>query len=102
MMTTKTLQGECSIKAFGIEPLDATSAANTKVYNSPQLVPTKVTSFVAWLQGQFYQVSGLWMSIKRETIKFLHGPGPQLLLYFFWQSLWSLFFGSLQSIFPPP
>jgi hypothetical protein len=53
MMTTKTLQGECSIKAFGVEPLDATSAANTKIYNSPQLVPTKVTSFVAWLQGQF-------------------------------------------------
>ena len=49
----------------------------------------------------FYQVSGLWMSIKRETTKFLHGPGPQLLLYFFWQSLWSLFLGSLQSIFPP-
>jgi hypothetical protein len=53
MMTTKTLQGECSIKSFGVEPLDATSAANTKVYNSPQLLPTKVTSFVAWLQGQF-------------------------------------------------
>lgn len=28
------------------------------VYPSPQLVPTKVTSFVAWLQGQF--VPGWW------------------------------------------
>ena len=53
MMNTKTLQGECSIKDFGVEPLEATSAAITKVYNSPQLVLTKVISFVAWLQGQF-------------------------------------------------